>query len=264
VRLGYGGRTEMARPAGDPVALVTGGARGIGRAIGLALAADGYRIAVVDLNGPAAEATAAEIAATSGREGAAYQADVREYARAQEIVADLIARYDRLDTVINNAGITSPTPFQHLTEADWDLVIGVHLKGSFNYAHAAAPHMLAAGWGRIVCISSMNAKTGGAFPAVSKTAYAAAKAGMLGLIRGLARDLAPAVTANAVCPGLIATELSASMWAGPQADAIVESIPAGRLGLPEDIANAVAFLVSERASYISGEALDVNGAVYID
>lgn len=259
----------MARPAGQAVAIVTGGARGIGRAIGEALAADGYRIAVVDLNGDAAEATARELAAAgtdrAGSPGAvAYQADVRDYARAQEVVADLMRRFGRVDALINNAGITSPTSFPDLTEAAWDLVIGVHLKGSFNWSHAVAPHMLAAGWGRIICISSMNAKTGGAFPAVSKTAYAAAKAGMLGLIRGLARDLAPAVTANAVCPGLIQTELSASMWAGPQAEAVIASIPAGRLGLPEDIANAVAFLVSERASYISGEALDVNGAVYID
>ncbi|MCC7370859.1 MAG: SDR family oxidoreductase, partial [Chloroflexi bacterium] len=243
---------------------ITGGARGIGRAIGLALAADAYRVALVDLNGETAQATAREIAAVSGLEGAAYQADVRDYARAQEIVADLLARFGRVDALINNAGITSPTPFPRLTEADWDLVIGVHLKGSFNYAHAVVPSMLAAQWGRIVCISSMNAKHGGAFPAVSKTAYAAAKAGMLGLIRGLARDLAPHITANAVCPGLIATELSASMWAGPQAQAVIDSIPAGRLGLPEDVANAVAFLASEKAGYISGEAMDVNGAVYID
>jgi len=254
----------MARPAGDPLAIVTGGGRGIGRAIGRALAADGYQIALVDLNGAAAEAAAQEISAVSGLQGAAYQADVRDYARAQEIVTDVLGRFGRVDALINNAGITSPTTFVDLTEADWDLTIGVHLKGSFNYAHAVAPSMLAAGWGRIICISSMNAKTGGAFPAVSKTAYAAAKAGMLGLIRGLARDLAPAVTANAVCPGLIATELSASMWAGPQAASVIASIPAGRLGLPEDIADAVAFLVSERAGYISGEALDVNGAVYID
>jgi 3-oxoacyl-[acyl-carrier protein] reductase len=253
----------MARPEGDPVAIVTGGARGIGRAIGQALAADGYRIAVVDLNGEAAAATAQELSA-GGLELISYQADVRDYARAQEIVADLLARFGRIDTLINNAGITSPQPFPELTEEIWDLTIGVHMKGSFNWSHAVAPTMLAAGWGRIVCISSMNAKTGGAFPAVSKTAYAAAKAGMLGLIRGLARDLAPAVTANAICPGLIKTELSASMWAGPQADAIVESIPAGRLGLPEDIADAVAFLVSDRASYITGEALAVNGGVYID
>ena len=253
----------MARPAGDPVAIVTGGGRGIGRAIGEALAADGFRIAVVDLNGETADATARELRG-SGPDAVAYQADGREYARAQAVVADLLGRFGRVDALVNNAGITSPRPFQELTEEDWDLVVGVHLKGSFNWSHAVAPHMLAAGWGRIICISSMNAKTGGAFPAVSKTAYAAAKAGMLGLIRGLARDLAPAVTANAICPGLIRTELTASMWAGPQGAAALAAIPAGRVGLPEDIANAVAFLVSEKASYISGEALDVNGALYID
>ena len=254
----------MARPAGDPVAIVTGGGRGIGRAIGEALAADGFRIAVVDLNGETAAATAQELRAGGAPDAVAYEADVRSYARAQEVVADLIGRFGRVDALVNNAGITSPKPFQELTEEDWDLVVGVHLKGSFNWSHAVVPHMLAAGWGRIICISSMNAKTGGAFPAVSKTAYAAAKAGMLGLIRGLARDLAPAVTANAICPGLIQTELAASMWAGPQGAAALAAIPAGRVGLPEDIANAAAFLVSEKASYISGEALDVNGALYID
>jgi 3-oxoacyl-[acyl-carrier protein] reductase len=254
----------MGRPAGEPVAIVTGGGRGIGLAIGHALAADGYRIAVVDLDGASAESAAQALLGAGAPDAAAFQADVRDYARAQEVVADLLARFGRVDALINNAGITSPKPFLELTEADWDLVLGVHLKGSFNWSHAAAPAMMAAGWGRIVCISSMNAKTGGAFPAVSKTAYAAAKAGMLGLIRGLARDLAPAVTANAICPGLIKTELSASMWDSPRFGDVLASIPAGRLGLPEDIANAVAFLVSDKASYISGEALDVNGAVYID
>jgi 3-oxoacyl-[acyl-carrier protein] reductase len=254
----------MARPAGDPVAIVTGGGRGIGQAIGRALAADGFRIAVVDLNGEAADAAAQDLRANGVVDAVAYQADVREYDRAQEVMADLLARFGRVDALVNNAGIASPKSFTELTEADWDLIVGVHLKGSFNWSHAVAPSMLAAGWGRIVCISSMNAKTGGAFPALSKTAYAAAKAGMLGLIRGLARDLAPAVTANAICPGLIQTELSAAMWQGEKGAAVVASIPAGRLGLPEEIADAAAFLVSERASYITGEALDVNGGVYID
>jgi NAD(P)-dependent dehydrogenase (short-subunit alcohol dehydrogenase family) len=254
----------MARPAGTPVAIVTGGGQGIGQAIGQALAADGFRIAVVDLDGDTAAATARELMASGAPEAVAFQADVRDYARAREVVDDLLARFGRVDVLVNNAGITAPKPFTDLTEEDWDRTVGVHLKGSFNWSHAVAPSMLAAGWGRIICISSMNAKTGGAFPAVSKTAYAAAKAGMLGLIRGLARELAPGVTANAICPGLIRTELAAPMVDGPLGQEAVKAIPAGRVGQPEDIANAVAFLCSDRASYITGEALDVNGGVYID
>lgn len=253
----------MARPAGTPVAIVTGGGRGIGQAIGRALARDGFHVAVVDLNSETAAATARELSA-GGPEALAFQADVREYARAREVVDELLGRFGRVDALVNNAGITAPQSFTELTEAEWDLTIGVHLKGSFNWSHAVAPAMLAAGWGRIICISSMNAKTGGAFPAVSKTAYAAAKSGMLGLIRGLARELAPGVTANAICPGLIKTELAASMWGGPQGQAAIEAVPAGRIGEPEDIAEIVAFLISDRASYITGEALDVNGGVYID
>jgi 3-oxoacyl-[acyl-carrier protein] reductase len=254
----------VARPAGTPVAIVTGAGRGIGRAIAQSLATDGFHVAVIDLDGESAAATARALTERGAPEAVGFQADVREYARAREIVDALLARFGRVDALVNNAGISAATPFTELTEADWDLVIGVHLKGSFNWSHCVAPSMLAAGWGRIVCISSMNAKTGGAFPAVSKTSYAAAKAGMLGLIRGLARELAPAVTANAICPGLIRTELAAPMLDGPIGEAAVKAIPAGRVGQPEDIADAVSFLVSDRASYITGEALDVNGGVYID
>ena len=254
----------MARPAGTPVAIVTGAGRGIGRAIAESLASDGFHVAVVDLDGAAATSAANALGQGGAPEAIGFQADVREYARARAVVDEILARFGRVDALVNNAGVSSPKPFIELSEADWDLIIGVHLKGSFNWSHCVAPAMLAAGYGRIVCISSMNAKTGGAFPALSKTAYAAAKAGMLGLIRGLARDLAPAVTANAICPGLIRTELAAPMLDGPIGEAAVKAIPAGRIGLPQDIADAVSFLVSERASYITGEALDVNGGVYID
>ncbi len=246
------------------VAIVTGAGRGIGRAIALALGTDGYRVAVVDLAADNAGATAGLLADRGAPASVVYQADVREYARAQEVVLDLYERYGRVDALINNAGIASPTPFTALTEADWDRTLGVHLKGPFNWSHAVVPGMLERGWGRIICISSMNAKHGGAYPALSKTAYAAAKAGMLGLVRGLAREVAPYVTVNAVCPGLIRTELSAAMYEGSRGEAVAAAIPAGRIGEPEDIADAVAFLVSERASYITGEALDVNGGVYMD
>src|SRR3954452_15096298 len=125
----------MGPPAGAPVAIVTGGGRGIGQAIGRALAQDGYRVVLVDLNGRAAEDAAQDLRANGAVDAVGYQADVREYARAQEVVADVLGRFGRVDVLVNNAGIASPTPFLELTEADWDLVVGVHLKGSFNWSH---------------------------------------------------------------------------------------------------------------------------------
>ena len=246
------------------VAIVTGAGRGIGRAIARALAADGLRIIAVDLDPATAEDTVRELARSGAPEPLAFQADVREYDRAQTVVADVVDRFGRVDVLINNAGIGQPKPFVELTEADWDLTIGVHLKGSFNWSHAVAGSMLANGWGRIVCLSSVNAKTGGQFPAVSKTAYAAAKAGILGMVRGLARELAPHVTVNAICPGLIETQITAASWQGANRARAIAEVPAARVGQPEDIAHAVAFLVSDRASYITGEAMDVNGGLYID
>jgi 3-oxoacyl-[acyl-carrier protein] reductase len=251
-------------PEEAPLAIVTGAGRGIGQAIARALAGDGFRVAAVDVDGQSAEATAGMLASEGAPEPTAFQADVRDYERAQAIVGEVLGRFKRVDALVNNAGIAQPKAFVELTEAEWDFTIGVHLKGSFNWSHAVAPAMLERRSGRIVCISSVNAKTGGVFPAVSKTAYAAAKAGILGLVRGLARELAPDVTVNAICPGLIETQLTAVHWVGPLRDRTLAEIPAARIGQPADIANAVAFLVSERASYITGEALDVNGGLYID
>ena len=247
-----------------PVAIVTGAGRGIGRAIAAALVDDGYRPVVVDLDGEAAEGTARRLGERGAHDPLAFQADVRSFERARVVIGEVLAQFGRVDALVNNAGISQPKAFVELTEDDWDRTIDVHLKGSFNWSHAVAPGMLARGAGRIVCISSVNAKTGGAFPAVSKTAYAAAKAGMLGLVRGLARELAPGVTVNAVCPGLIATELTQSMWAGPRGAEAIAAIPAGRVGQPEDIADVVAFLLSPKASYITGEVVDVNGGFYVD
>ena len=257
---------ETAEPntTGARVAIVTGAGRGIGRAIARALAADGLRVVAVDVDLSSAEETARGLAEAGAPEPLAFQADVREYARAEAVVSEILECHRRVDVLVNNAGIGQPKPFVELTEADWDLTIGIHLKGSFNWSHAVARPMLAGGWGRIVCISSVNAKTGGQFPGVSKTAYAAAKAGILGLVRGLARELAPNVTVNAVCPGLIETQITAASWQGANRERALAEIPAARVGQPEDIAQAVAFLASDRASYVTGEVMDVNGGLYID
>ena len=246
------------------VAIVTGAGRGIGRAIARSLADDGLRVVAVDLDLGGAEDTARDLARIGAPEPLAFQADVRDYARARAVVAEILERCGRVDVLVNNAGIGQPKPFVELTEAYWDLTIAVHLKGTFNWSHAVAGPMLANGWCRIVCISSVNAKTGGQFPAVSKTAYAAAKAGILGMVRGLARELAPRVTVNAVCPGLIETQITAASWQGPNRERALAEIPAARVGQPEDIAHAVAFLASDRAGYITGEVMDVNGGLYID
>ena len=245
------------------IAIVTGGARGIGRAICLAFAARGAVPVVVDLDGDGAAQVAAEIV-SHGAEALYFEADVRSYARAREVAATVAGRTGRIDILVNNAGIAQPKPFLDLTEEEWDLTIDIHLKGSFNWSQAVLPHMLRNKWGRIVSISSMVGKHGGAYPAVSRTAYAAAKAGMLGLTRGLAREAAPHVTVNAICPGVIDTGIAQSLLTEAALRRTLELIPLARIGRPADIANAVVFLASEAAGYITGEVVDVNGGVYID
>lgn len=245
------------------VALVTGAGRGIGRAIALTLARQGADVVVVDLEGRRADSVAAEVRAL-GRNAIAHACDVADHRAAAAAVEATVRGLGALHILVNNAGIGQPSHFHELTEAEWDRVLGVHLKGGFNFAKAAVPAMQAAGWGRIVSISSMNAKHGGGPQSFSRTAYAAAKAGILGLMRGLAKELAPTITANAVCPGVIDTELAKSLTRGEHAPAILGAIPMGRFGRPEDIAAAVAFLVSDEAGYITGEVMDVNGGLYVD
>ncbi len=245
------------------VALVTGGGRGIGRAIALTLARQGADVAAVDLEGGRADAVAAEVRAL-GRKAIAHACDVADHRAAATAVEATVRGLGALHILVNNAGIGQPSHFHELTEAEWDRVLGVHLKGAFNFAKAAVPAMQAAGWSRIVSISSMNAKYGGGPYSLSRTAYAAAKAGILGLARGLAKELAPTITSNAICPGLTDTDLSRAVTHGDRAPAILAAIPMGRFGRPEDIAAAVAFLVSEEAGYITGEVMDVNGGQYVD
>lgn len=245
------------------VAVVTGGARGIGRATCLAFAARGATPVIVDLDEAAAEATARE-AAAFGVEAMFYQADVRSHARAREVAADVFARAGRIDVMVNNAGISQPKPFLELSEEDWDLTLGIHLKGAFNWSQAVLPYMVRNQWGRIVNMSSMVGKHGGAYPAVSKSAYAAAKAGLIGLTHGLAREAAPYVTVNAICPGVIKTAISPSITEGEAGARTLALIPLARMGEPEDIAGAVLFFASEWSSYVTGEVMDVNGGVYID
>lgn len=245
------------------VALVTGAGRGIGKGIALMLAKQGAHVVLVDLDGKSARKAAEEVRGFD-RTVLAFQADVAEHRRAKEVVGEVVKELGGLDILVNNAGIAEPTPFLELDEARWDRVMAVHLKGAFNYCHAALPFMLERKWGRIINISSANAKTGGGPPALSRTAYAAAKAGMLGLTRGLAREAAPFVTVNAICPGFVETDLVRAVITGEKGAAALQAIPLGRFGRPGDIASTVLFLASEEAGYITGEVMDVNGGFYID
>ncbi len=245
----------------DKVAIVTGGARGIGRAIGLALARHGFAVAATDLRAEDLERTAAEIRAL-GVEAMPLPGDAADHALAREQTAQVVGRWGRIDVLVNNAAMPQTKRILEITEADWDREMAVNLKGYFNWSQAAAPQMLKQGGGRMVNISSVSANSGPSATGVSRFAYSAAKAGVLGLTRGLARELAPSILVNAICPGPIETERTRDTFA-PNRERIVQSIPLGRIGTPEDIAVVVAFLATAEPLFMTGEAIDVNGGSYI-
>ena len=187
------------------VAIVTGGARGIGRACSHALAKSGYDIAIVDLLVPEMQRTQGELREL-GRQAEIYEADVASFARAHEVVADIKAKFGRVDFLLNNAGKANPAPILEITEEEFDRTIAINLKSCFNYIKAVAPIMLAQeSGGRIVSMSSLNALSGGVTSAVSKHSYATAKAGILGLTRSLAKEFGGKILINAICPGVIKT-----------------------------------------------------------
>jgi 3-oxoacyl-[acyl-carrier protein] reductase len=239
-------------------AIVTGGARGIGRACALALADAGCDIALVDLLEKEMAATARDIEAR-GRRTLSFQADVSDFARAHTIVGEVNAKWGQLDVLLNNAGLSNPKPILEISEAEFDRTIAINLKSCFNFIHAAAPFMTKQdSGGRIISISSINALSGGVTSAVSKHAYAAAKAGILGLTRALAKELGPKVAVNAICPGVIATDLAAGLLAERGAQ-LAAGIAMGRLGKPEDIASIVRYLAVEANMYMTGQHFVVDG-----
>lgn len=244
------------------MAIVTGAARGIGRASALALGRKGFALALVDVRARELSDTAGEVRGL-GVEALALEGDVSDFVRAQALGSQVLDAWGRVDVLVNNAGVSQPKGLLEITEGEWDRTLAINLKGAFNWAKAVAPAMLARGAGRIVNISSVSAHTGAGFGAVSQFAYCAAKAGLLGLTRGLAKELAPHVTVNAICPGLIETDLTAQMIAS-RGEAIVGSIPLARLGTPEDIAEVVAFLATVTPCFMTGEVIDVDGGQWVN
>jgi 3-oxoacyl-[acyl-carrier protein] reductase len=244
----------------DRVAIVTGAARGIGAATAKRLALDGFAVAVLDLDEEAAAKTAAEITA-DGRRAISVAADVADAAAVSAAVAKVAAELGNPTVLVNNAGVTRDNLLFKMTENDWDTVLNVHLRGAFLMTRAVQAYMTEAKWGRIVNLSSTSALGNR-----GQTNYSAAKAGMQGFTKTLAIELGKFnVTANAIAPGFIVTEMTKAtadrlkISFEDMQTAAASQIPVARVGKPEDIAHAVSFLVSEGASFVSGQVIYVAG-----
>ncbi|PON19806.1 3-oxoacyl-[acyl-carrier-protein] reductase [Candidatus Entotheonella serta] len=239
------------------VAVVTGGSRGIGRAIALALGRAGAQVAVTcTQQRAAAEAVAAELQ-QNGSMGRVYQFDVAEAEATTQAFDEITTDFGRLDILVCNAGVRRDQLLVRMKPEDWDAVIQTNLTGMFHCARAATRTMMRQRWGRIIAISSVAGLMGNA----GQVNYATSKAGMFGFVKSLAREVAPrGITVNAVAPGLIETDMTATLTEA-QHQALLQQIPSGELGKPEDVAACVVFLASDGARYVTGEVLNVSGGL---
>jgi 2-hydroxycyclohexanecarboxyl-CoA dehydrogenase len=240
------------------VAFITGAGSGIGRATALVLAKGGADVALCDVNLAGAEAAAQEVSAL-GRRALALRVDVGRLEEVEVAAARTQSELGRVDILFSNAGIGALTPFTEITEAQWDQMFNVHLNGAYNCFRVLLPGMLEHHWGRLISTSSMGALNAG----VNVAHYCAAKAGIIGLTIAMASELArTGITVNVVAPGAIDTPMlrrSPQRWI----DHITKNIPMRRLGQPEDIAYAVAYLASEEAGFVTGQVLGPNGGTYM-
>jgi 3-oxoacyl-[acyl-carrier protein] reductase len=239
------------------VAVVTGGARGIGRAIVEKLAGLGANVVIADILVDLAEQSANEISQLTGRKIIAVSVNVTEGKSANELIDKTLREFGKVDILVNNAGITRDTLILRMDESDWDAVLNVNLKGVFNCSKAVVRPMMKQHYGRIVNISSVSGQAGQA----GQTNYSASKAGVIGFTKALAREVASRqITVNAVAPGFIPTALTNEL-PDDLKNSILSATPAGRMGKPEEVAAAVAFLASEEAAYINGQVLAVDGGM---
>jgi len=240
------------------IALVTGAAQGIGRDIALALAADGADVAICDVNLEAAQKTASDIEAL-GRKSLALKANVAASSDVIAMIDQVIEKFSRIDILVNNAGITRDGLILRMKDEDWDLVLSINLKGAFLCTKSALKYMTKQRGGTIINIASIVGAMGNA----GQANYVASKAGLIGLTKTIAREYANrGITANAVAPGFIETAMTQALSETVRTE-LAKQIPLGKLGTPADVANAVRFLASPWASYISGQVIHVNGGMYM-
>jgi len=242
----------------DKIALVTGAAQGIGKAIALRLASNGADLAIIDMNLEKTEETAKEIEKL-GRKAIALRANVANLKEAEAIMDETVARFGSIHILVNNAGITRDALILRMKEEDWDAVIDVNLKGTFNCTKSAVKYMSKQKYGRIINIASIVGEMGNA----GQANYSASKAGVIALAKTVAREFAARnITCNAIAPGFIETSMTQALPEKVREE-LAKQIPMGRLGAPEDVSEGVLFLVSDAANYITGQVLNINGGMYM-
>ncbi len=244
------------------VAVVTGGASGIGLGVSRQFVADGYRVAILDLNGTAAEAAAAELKG-KGEAALPVEVDVADRSSVDAAFAKVRAELGPVEILVTSAGVESFDALLDITPEKWDRIVAVNLTGTFSCVQACVADMIAAGWGRIVTISSSSAQSG----APNMAHYVASKGGVIALTKALAVDLSrQGITVNTIPPSLVDTPMARQAEAAgdfPGVDVVGPMVPLGRAGTPADIAAACSFLCAESGSYITGQVIGVNGGMYI-